>query len=326
MFMTLYLRGCRGDRKSSAYYAALSAVMCEELGYLNSEVYTRSLCYGFLSSACQMDDLKEFHRKVKAAQNLPYHYIMTVEDIREEENSTHKNHNNNNRNNNESEGEGEDKGNVGPVRGKNYYVTLAQQHSTLAYTVAIAHTLLRMKIPLAVDLMRVLVKRIKGLFAEWSKMDESQLKPSQKLMATLLFAAVTAEIYHRLGNRTKSLLWAMMFLSNATHPLFGIAPGLFTTCFPILEIFAGSADSFLQLDHLLAILRPLKDRLPMLGMILQPYENKLASNSNFSHLQGNGDFLFAFNYYNYPFSCSSSPLFMYPPPSSPIHFQPNPNQ
>ena len=199
MFMVSYGASNTLERNHMDYYCALAEVMCERLGALNSEVYTRLICTGFMSSQDRSSaEFRCFYRKVQDAQKLPYYYIMTLTDLRHEEaraaaaasesrpstlavpssvgmlekmlgdDASASQFGDALRTTSAASEEPRD-----PVRGV-HHSAISSQQATIMYTVRIAHSLQVAKAVLSQEILRALLKRLRVLYGEWTGTDEQQ--------------------------------------------------------------------------------------------------------------------------------------------------------
>lgn len=105
----------------------------------------------------------------------------------------------------------------------------------------------------------------------WMESNSEGVKPSRVYAVSTLFSAVLVELYNRLGDHTKALRWAALYLTYAQHSLFSALPGLCTMATAALQTFARTEATLPQLVQLLHILKLMSPRYQSLTPILQPY-------------------------------------------------------
>lgn len=122
----------------------------------------------------------------------------------------------------------------------------------------------RSKMHLEDRLLHLLAKRVKMLYEEWQKESVRAKvlsnKPSHILGMVLLIILVAVEIYKKMGNQSKALRWASLYLSYAQHPLYNRQIGMPITALDILPVIAQSEFHHPQMEKLIAILDAIKHK------------------------------------------------------------------
>lgn len=254
MFMSSHALFAKGNREASSYYGCLAETICEDLGFTNSEVYLRVLTFGHLITPT-MSDIIRFQEKVSAAQSEPYHFVMTLG----------------------RDADMQDLLNTHDDGGLTTVSTIQLLCQRLLSTVFICSSVTRCPMEINPFHLHTLARRLKWMYATWyfSASQSGELKESRVYALSILFATIGVEVFNRLGNHSKSLEWAMLYLQLAQRPLYGTLAGIPNTASPILQSLAKSPYTQRHLNLLLRILVGLQHQHLSLHPVLLPYATQI---------------------------------------------------